>query len=177
MEAYKRIEIDPGPFADFCRKGEKKFYQRSFELPKRKGKKNGIDVEITDLRPLNEVAVYVIESLLSFMAHTGEREFTYNLAESFDRSKLDLIVDIVTAFDVKLEYKGGAYACVAVCTGSCYSDEDETVTFMVEPELSEFLHEYAGKQEEGAAIDFLDAVIKYEEWLKEKYKDVKPANV
>lgn len=93
---YQRTFMDPGAFRDILPDGAKLHW--GLDLPVFKFEKDKTKYEFTDLRPLNETAIYVLEQILSNIAADPEiSACEFVVGDDVDDDLVDLVSDIITS--------------------------------------------------------------------------------
>ena len=135
---------------------------KTFELPKMSWKSGKTTYSVTDIRPLNEVAVYVFEQILNEVLNEGVNEVTFNISEDYPQDKLDLIIDILLSISYEAKRRGGISQQGRFLIGS-FKHEDGQITIELIEEDAKALFEYASKhpQKEYNLLDLVEAVSDY----------------
>lgn len=102
---YARQLIMPSPFSDILPDDVEVF--SGLNLPMLKFKKDHIEYEVTDIRPLNETAIHVIESIITQIHEDPKsNEVAFTIPDEVDRSSLELVIDIVLSLHIKVKKRG-----------------------------------------------------------------------
>ena len=172
MGDYKRVEVDPGPFAAILPDGAK-LYAPSFKLPVVEGEIGGWKIKVTDLRPLHPSARVIIESVATWAANTGECEAVFVLPDGMDEDELNLICDIATEFDFSARNKrlGIGVNCRLV---SSFRRTGEKLVACMNPEMAEDFKRYteglAVKEGEQERADLIAMLLFHTEESSKRYR-------
>lgn len=145
---------------------------KKFELPKISWKSGKTTYSVTDIRPLNEMAVYVFEQILNEVLNEGVNEVTFNISEDYPQDKLDLIIDILLSISYEAKRRGGISQHGAFLIGS-FKQEDNQVTIELIEDDAKALFEYASKypKKEYNLLNLVEAIVEHSFQEFEKHKE------
>lgn len=117
------------------------------DLPKIVFKANKVEYTVTDLRFLNENAVYCFEQILNEICSDPNcEEVSFNV-NGIDYDKVNLITDIVGGimFECKKGGKNGFWLGGRFVTGGQYmeTDDEKIYTFHLAKDVARSIYEYA----------------------------------
>ena len=148
---------------------------KNFELPKISWKVGKTTYSVTDIRPLNEYAVYVFEQIL--IQVMGDDEITrigFKYDKDFPEDKLDLVCDILLgiSFDAKSRKDGSVHGALLV-SGVTHTPEDCEIVFHVIAEHAKALYQYANEhpQKEYNLLNLVEVIAEHSFQEFEKHKE------
>lgn len=104
---YERIEdVDMTNFFSAYTPNAGTIYE-GLHLPTIKFKKDHVEYEVTDLRPLNQNAIHVFEVIIQLIKENPEMyEWQFEIPDDFTDDDVHLIVDIIMGMSVKATKRG-----------------------------------------------------------------------
>lgn len=159
---YQRTEIDARHFMGIFPEGSK-FY-RIPELPKIKFKANKVQYSITDVRLLNENAVYTFLNILNTVANEPDtEEVTFKIEDDTNEDTVEIITDILMGISYTAK-KGGKHGFESssrfLVTGvERHEAEDyKTITFKLIKDHAQAIYEYAQEHEQPNLYELVIAI-------------------
>lgn len=159
---YQRTEIDARHFMDIFPEGSK-FY-RIPELPKIKFKANKVQYSITDVRLLNENAVYTFLNIINTVANEPDtEEVTFKIEDDTNEDTVEIITDILMGISYTAK-KGGKHGFESsssfLVTGvERHEAEDyKTITFKLIKDHAQAIYEYAQEHEQPNLYELVIAI-------------------
>ena len=102
---YKRLEINADVFKDMMPLNAKLY--RTFDLPMIEFKANGITYKATDMRPLNETAVYMFEKILNCVINNPNcDEVVFTVDGDVSDDSVELVIDILMGMKYSAKKNG-----------------------------------------------------------------------
>ena len=166
---YQRTEIDARHFMDIFPEGSK-FYKIP-ELPKIEFKANKVKYSVTDIRLLNESAVYTFLNILNTVANEPDtEEVSFKIGDDTSEDTVDIITDILMGISYTAK-KGGKHGFEAsssfLVTGVERHETEgcKTITFKLIKAHAQAIYEYAQEHEQPSLYELVIAI---EEKSREK---------
>lgn len=163
---YERIEdVDLTNFFSAFTPNAGTIYQ-GLNLPMLKFKRDHVEYEVTDLRPLNQDAIHVFEVIIQLIKENPEMyEWQFEIPEDFTEDDVSLIVDIIMALSVKATKRGkngysagGKLLCCSAYMNEC--DGKRYITFNShDPDGVKAIYECVKENKTVSLFDIAIAVI------------------
>ena len=160
---YKRFDIDGGIFQDILPDGAKLY--AGLKLPEIEFKKDKVKYTVTDLRPLNENAIYTLETILgAVLSNPDTNEVSFGIEmDKCEYDKIELIIDILVAVRYSAK-KGGKYGWKKdgnfLVSGARVEsiDDIEVITFELIKSHADAIRECAEEKPEPSFLELVIAV-------------------
>lgn len=105
MLDYKRLEVSADAFKDMMPKNAKVY--RTFDIPMIEFKAKGITYKATDIRPLNETAVYMFEKILNCVINNLNcDEVVFTVDGDVSDASVELVIDILMGMKYSAKKNG-----------------------------------------------------------------------
>lgn len=123
---YERIEdVDLTNFFSTFTPNAGTIY-KGLQLPTLKFKRDHVEYEVTDLRPLNQEAIHVFEVIIQLIKENPEmHEWQFEIPEDFTDDDVNLIIDIIMAMSVKATKRGRNGWCAGGSLLACNAHMNE----------------------------------------------------
>lgn len=146
MKLETRHEIDATGFFNIP---GAKFTVSTLKLPEIEFERDKVKYTVTDIRPLNEVAIYIIQTILEiFCSREGVDTIGFERNDGISDERTQLIIDIVLQYGWKAEKKGKNGFCY--CGGRLVTGvhwDDKTITFDACKETADAMFEHRKNSE------------------------------
>lgn len=162
---YERQEVvDKSFFSSFLPEGS--VIYEGLHLPTIKFKKDHVEYEVTDLRPLNQDAIHVFEVIIQLIKENPEMyEWKFEIPEDFTDDYVKLIVDIIMGMSVKATKRGkngySSEGMLLFC--SAHMNECDGKRYLTlyphDPDGVKAIYECVKENEETSLFDIAIAVI------------------
>ena len=131
------------------------------ELPMIEFKKDKVRYSVTDIRLLNQVGIYVLETILNKIAENPDNETVTFIREGVNDSAVNVVRDIVMGIRYKIEKKGrNGYFGQGTFLVSAVDVTDTKMTFYLLKDHVGIVHDYIqSRKNKNENVNFYELVV------------------